>query len=348
MTLSEFLDDWQSESDSILVHTSGSTGKPKPLVVEKKRMEASARMTCRFLGLQQGDSALLCMPLDYIAGKMVVVRSIVMGLRLINVEPCGHPLHSLKDIPDFAAMVPLQVTNSLEVPEERRMLMKIKNLIIGGGSIDKGLADELKGFPNAVWSTYGMTETLSHIAMRRLNGENASEWYTPLDGVNVSLNNSGCLVIDAPYVCDKPLETNDIAVIDDTGKHFKIIGRKDNVIDSGGIKIQMEDVENMLHDHIGCPYMITKKQDRKFGEIVVLLIQGCNDVSAIKETCEKVLPKYWLPKLYISVPSLPVTDTGKPARAEAERLACTLENEDARLPSFSKHFPNSIIRISGK
>ena len=233
MTLEEFLDEWNNDSERVLVHTSGSTGTPKPLWVEKRRMEASARITCDFLGLKEGDTALLCMPLDYIAGKMMVVRSLVRKLKLMVVEPTGHPLsnttpHQLPRGFTFAAMVPIQVYNSLQVPEERERLRQIRHLIIGGGAIDDALARELKDFPNYVWSTYGMTETLSHIALRRLNGAEASEWYTPFDNVRISQNEDGCLVLDAPEVCAERLVTNDIVEINQG--RFRVVGRKDNVI----------------------------------------------------------------------------------------------------------------------
>ena len=165
--LETFLEEWQNNEPTVWVHTSGSTGIPKPIQVEKGRMMASARLTCRFLDLKEGDTALLCMPLQYIAGKMVVVRSLITGLKLIPVAPCGHPLKDLKEAPTFAAMIPMQVYNSLQIPEEKHLLKHIKHLIIGGGAIDTSLGNELKDFPNHVWSTYGMTETLSHIALRR-------------------------------------------------------------------------------------------------------------------------------------------------------------------------------------
>ena len=190
--LDAFLQEWHNDEPTVWVHTSGSTGTPKPMQVEKERMMASARLTCSFLGLKEGDSALLCMPLQYIAGKMVVVRSLVAGLKLIPVAPSGHPLKDLKEAPTFAAMIPMQVFNTLQVPEERDILMNIKHLIIGGGAIDEALASELKDFPNQVWSTYGMTETLSHIALRRLNGEDASDWYTPFDSVNIQIGRASC------------------------------------------------------------------------------------------------------------------------------------------------------------
>lgn len=320
MTFEQFISDWQSPSPTILVHTSGSTGKPKPMLVEKRRMEASARITCSFLGLKPGDSALLCMPLDYIAGKMMCVRSIVGGLRLIRVEPCGHPLQHLDEVPTFAAMVPMQVYNSLQDDRELNILKQIKHLIIGGGAISRNLATALRSFPNAVWSTYGMTETLSHIALRRLSGEDASEWYTPFEGVEVSLNQDGCLVINAPEVCAEPLTTNDIAEIDGDGRHFRICGRRDNVVCSGGIKMQIEEIEAKLQAHTDIPLMITKRPDEKFGETVVLLAE-CNDMEPLKALCHKWLSKYEVPHDYIYVKRLPLTETGKPARAEAMRVA---------------------------
>ena len=276
-------------------------------------------MTCDFLGLREGDTALLCLPLDYIAGKMVVVRSLVRGLRLVCVEPSGEPLGTEAGRIDFAAMVPMQVWNSLQVAEQRERLMRIRQLIVGGGAIDDALARELRGFPNAVWSTYGMTETLSHIALRRLSGPEASEWYTPFEGVTLSQAADGCLVIDAPLVCDGQLITNDIAELANDGR-FKIIGRKDNVICSGGLKIQAEEVERLLRTHLLEPYIVTKRRDGKFGEVVVLLTEG--DTAAAKTICEHVLPKYWQPRVYVHTDQIPLTATGKPARRRAELLVC--------------------------
>ena len=319
MTLEEFLQEWNNDSECVLVHTSGSTGKPKPMWVEKRRMEASARITCDFLGLREGDTALLCMSLDYIAGKMMVVRSLVRNLKLLTVQPTGHPLASFhllsESVPTFAAMVPMQVYNSLQVPEERECLKQIKHLIIGGGPIDEALAMELKDFPHYVWSTYGMTETLSHIALRRLNGVEASDWYTPFYNVNISQNEDGCLVIDAPDVCAERLVTNDMVEISGTG--FRIIGRKDNVIISGGVKIQIEEVERTLKPFIHEPFLITKRKDEKYGEAVVLLTES-SDLEKIKKVCQQHLPKYWKPRDFVSIEKLPMTETGKPARKKAE------------------------------
>lgn len=318
MELTEFLAEWHNDNDRILVHTSGSTGKPKPMMVEKRRMLNSARITCDFLGLKPGDTALLCMSLDYIAGKMMVVRSLQRDLQLTTVRPSSHPLAD-ETLPSFtfAAMVPMQVYNTLKVPRERERLMHIRHLIIGGGAISDELAQMIKPLPNAVWSTYGMTETLSHIALRRLNGPDASLWYTPFDGVEVSLNAEGCLVIDAPQVCAEALATNDIAEFSTdarTGKTlFRIKGRKDNVVCSGGIKIQIEEVEEALRPHLSSPFMIVKKQDAQLGEMAVLLTEG-KDLTIVEEKCRNTLPPYWVPRMFLHIDALPLTETGKPKR----------------------------------
>ena len=318
MSLEEFLEEWNKPSEFVEVKTSGSTGEPKRMMVEKRRMLNSARITCDFLGLKKGDTALLCMSTDYIAGKMMVVRSIERGLKLISVEPSGHPLaEKTNSIFVFSAMVPMQVYNSLQVPEEKERLMQIKHLIIGGGAIDEAMERELREFPNAVWSTYGMTETLSHIALRRISGPDASDWYTPFPSVEISQNDDGCLVINAPEVCAETLVTNDIVEI--VNKRFRILGRKDNVICSGGIKLQIEEIERELKPYVRVPYIISKRKDEKFGEVVVLLTEGSTDEA--KTICEKHLPKFHQPKAYIHVDQIPLTETGKPARKKAEILA---------------------------
>ena len=169
-----------------------------------------------------------------------------------------------------------------------------------------------------------MTETLSHIALRRLSGAEASLWYTPFESVRVGLNKDNCLVINAPRVCNAVLTTNDVAEMAEDGRHFRIIGRKDNVIDSGGIKIQAEEVERLLRPYMPEPYLITKRHDGEFGEAVVLLVQSAG-VERVREVCRRVLPKYWQPRCILSVSAIPMTQTGKPDRARAERMASQRE-----------------------
>lgn len=347
MTLSEFMKEWNDDTPYIKVKTSGSTGKPKEMLVEKKRMTASAKITCDFLGLTSNDTALLCLPLDYIAGKMMVVRCLERGMKLVSVTPAAHPLKDLQEVPSFAAMVPMQVYNSMENEEERGKLMRIKNLIIGGGAIDSEMANRLRSFENDVWSTYGMTETLSHIALRKLSGSDATEYYSPFEGVALSAADDGCLCIKAPAVCQDMLRTNDIVDFHEDGRRFRVIGRKDNVVDSGGIKIHIEEIEQVLRNKLNVDFAISKMQDKEYGEIVVLLLalpefchtngknilvlskkKSYDDVKTMK--CSELLPssvlsnltlavsslpKYWQPKVIFAVDKIPHTETGKIARS---------------------------------
>lgn len=327
MELSEFLAEWNSPAECLPVHTSGSTGMPKTMMAAKSRMLASARVTCDFLGLKPGDKALLCLPLDYIAGKMMVVRSLERGLELFEVKPDNHPMAGVPDEEfGLVAMVPSQVFCSLSEPLEKKRLMKVRNLIIGGGAIPVGLEESLASFPNAVWSTYGMTETLSHIALRRLNGPSRSEWYTAFDGVALSLDENSALVVDAPAVHAEVLHTNDIAELSSDGRRFKILGRKDNVICSGGVKLHAEAIERKLEPFIEAPFCITKRPDPKFGEVVVLLVEGsreCGTASKVSGNLEKAfaaLDRFERPKAVVFVDRLPMTANGKISRIEAAIL----------------------------
>ena len=224
-------------------------------------------------------------------------------------------------------MVPLQVYNTLQVPEERERLMQVEHLIIGGGAIDEAMEAELRQFPNAVWSTYGMTETLSHIALRRISGPEASEWYTPFPSVHLSLSDEGCLIIDAPEVCAETLITNDIAELSPLGEGrgvaFRILGRKDNVICSGGLKIQAEELERQLRPHMRVPFIISKRPDEKFGEIVVLVTEG--SPTEARTICERILPKFHQPKEYLHLDHIPLTETSKPARQKVKDIVTDLK-----------------------
>jgi O-succinylbenzoic acid--CoA ligase len=325
MTVEEFLAQWNDASPTMEVRTSGSTGTPKLIYIEKERMRASARMTCDFLGLKPADTALLCMPLDYIAGKMMVVRALERNMKLLSVEPSGHPLCSTNmesignpSCIDFAAMVPLQVWNTLQVPEERERLCHIKHLIIGGGAIPRELEQELRTLPINVWSSYGMTETLSHIALRRIS----EDYYSPLPGISLSQDQDDCLIINAPSLCAQTLYTNDIVRFH--GKdHFQIIGRRDNTICSGGIKIQIEQVEAWLQS-IGIDnIMVTYREDKALGQALVYLTTDKIDTDMLRKSVptDTSNSKFWLPRHIVKVPSLPLTPTGKPDRATAKQLA---------------------------
>ncbi len=318
--LARFLAQWRSPDAFVPVDTSGSTGSPKRLLADKRRMAQSARRTCAFLGLKPGDRALLAMPLRYIAGKMVVVRALVCGLDLVPVEPCLAPFGPLDAPCGFAAVTPMQAWESLKEPRSRDMLLASRHLLLGGGPVSAELAELLRDAPCQVWSSYGMTETLSHIALRRVNGPCASEWYEPLPGVVLSLSGEGTLCISAPAVCEGTLATNDLCEMDGTGR-FRILGRRDNVIDSGGVKVQIEAVEALLGPAMHAPFCIAGVKDPRLGEKIVLLHEEEADPAELEARARQVLPRHWVPRACFKVDALPRTGTGKPARKEAREMA---------------------------
>ena len=319
--IKDFLAEWRSPSPEVRLQTSGSTGRPKVFYADKERLRASARMTCDFLGLREGQTALLCLSCDYIAGKMMVVRALERGLRLVEVAPSNRPLEDLvREHPDIkgidlAAMVPSQVYCSLGHP----LLPRIRHLIIGGGAIPAALEERLRALPTAVWSSYGMTETLSHIALRRVSGAEAEDWYRPLPGVALSLSGEGCLVIDAPALSPERLVTNDLAELLPDGR-FRILGRRDNVVISGGLKLHIEEEEErlrpLLPDREGRPvFCITCRPHEKLGEEAVVLVER-----ALLTAAQTVLRHPYI-KSILPVDAVPMTSTGKIDRAAARRLA---------------------------
>ncbi|MCK0515447.1 AMP-binding protein [Anaerobiospirillum sp. NML120448] len=335
-SLAMFLKEWFNDSPLIQVKTSGSTGKPKVMMVEKTKMINSACMTLSFLGLKHPDSALLCMPLEYIAGKMLVVRALVGSLKLILVPPCSNPIAAISDseVLNFAAMIPMQVSSALKDSSHEQRLKAIEHLIIGGGAVDDALASKLKSFPHNVYSTYGMTETLSHIALRRLSGPQASSFYSVFTGVKVYPSAEQTLTIEAPLVNNETLITNDIVEFNDQGQ-FRVLGRKDNVINSGGVKLQIEELEQWLKDRQSdlddsysrlknCSLLISSRPDPKFGSIVVMLYATLDNQELSPNELEVLfdkMPKYWHPKAIVKVEAIPLTGTNKPDRAQAKILA---------------------------
>jgi Acyl-CoA synthetases (AMP-forming)/AMP-acid ligases II len=319
LELFRFLDDWFNPAEETIIHTSGSTGKPKSMVVQKKFMIQSACITCEYLGLKPMDKILLCMPLSFIAGKMMVVRALVGGLDLYLTAPTGHPLKDTEETFQFASMVPLQIFNCLQEPLETERLHQVKNLLIGGGAINPALEKALQGFPNNVYASYGMAETVSHVALRKVNGPEATLNFTPLPSVNITLSEENALIVEAPLVCAKTLHTNDVAEIFPNGT-FRILGRKDNVIVTGGLKVQAETLETTLSALIHVPFAITSLPDPKFGEKIVLAVEEPIDETRLKNH----LPSFQVPKRIIVV-SIPRTESGKIDRAALKELVKSKE-----------------------
>lgn len=318
--LFDFLTQWFNDSDVIAIHTSGSTGTPKTLHVAKQKMINSAIMTCHFLQLKRQDKALLCMPLTFIAGKMMVVRALVCGLDLYLETPSGNPLVHNDQLFQFSAMVPLQVHNSLQCEVERKRLAQIDCLLIGGGTINPALLSQLASLPNRIYSTYGMAETLSHIAVCQINHTSVSSdpmqlWYTPFENVFLSLSTENTLIIDAPLLLDAPIVTHDIVEIRNNGD-FRVIGRKDNVINSGGIKMSVEEIEAKLAAVITGSFAIGKLPCQKLGEMIILLVENNVD----KQDIDAVLPAYQRPKKIYQVHHIPLTESSKINRAKVNDM----------------------------
>lgn len=245
------------------VTTSGSTGVPKKIRLQKEHMRASAQKTLRYLNLQPGDRSLLCLPVSKIAGMMMLVRWVEGGLDLWPVPPSSTPIPPGESF-DFAAMVPLQVKESLD------SLHRIGKLIIGGGAIDPELEKQLRPMPGAIYHTYGMTETISHVAMRRINGNEAMDYFEAVPGVSFSQDQRQCLVIDAPDIGVKGMITNDVVETLD-GQRFRWLGRADNVVNSGGVKLHPELLEQKT-GNVGFDYFLAGMPDERLGEKLVLVI----------------------------------------------------------------------------
>ncbi|WP_329805221.1 AMP-binding protein [Flavobacterium facile] len=303
--IGKFLLEWLNNESFVLVHTSGSTGKPKQIVLQKEAMIASAKATGTFFNLQPKNTALLCLSADYIAGKMMLVRAITLGLHLDAVEPNSYPLENIKY--DFAAMVPMQVANSLE------KLHLVETLLIGGTKVSYQLAESILKANCKAFESYGMTETISHIAIKPI-GEKE---FTVLPNVNISLDERNCLVIEALELASDKIITNDIVeILNET--QFILKGRIDNVINSGGVKIFPEEVEEKLAKFISVRFFIASLPDEKLGEKVILVVEG--NPFKIENTLFSNLSKYQNPKEIVFIENFVETETNKINRKK------TLEN----------------------
>lgn len=304
--IGNFLLDWFDEKSYIELSTSGTTGTPKVIKIEKQAMLDSALATGDFFGLEPGDTMLHCLPTNYVAGKMMWVRSFILGLEMKFVEPNSNPLKDIDEKFDFCAMVPLQAKNSLDKLKQK----KIKKLIIGGVKVHKALEQELVKLPMKIYETYGMTETITHIAAKRI-GEEA---FTVLPNVTISADERHCLVIKAKNISKQEIVTNDIVkLISDT--QFVWEGRIDNVINSGGIKLMPEQIEDKLSTLIPRRYFVSGLPDDTLGEKVVLYVEG--EPIVIEESVFNVLDKFEKPKEIIFIPKFKETATGKIMRKES-------------------------------
>ena len=301
--IGDFLLNWFDHKDYVVMKTSGTTGTPKAIDISKRAMVNSALATADFFELGTNTHALHCLPAQYVAGKMMLVRALIIGWDIDIAAPSSTPLAGSEKTYGFAAMVPLQAEQSLD------QLTRVKKIILGGGMVSATLSEKLQQLPIEIWETYAMTETVTHIAAKRL-GEKA---FTTLPYVTLTTDERGCLVIDAPKVADTQIVTNDLAELTDA-HHFTWLGRHDNVINSGGIKLFPEQIEEKLAPYINQRFFVYGLPDDNLGEKLVLVIEGAP--FAIPDKAYAGLDKFEKPKAVLFADKFIETGSGKIQRKE--------------------------------
>ena len=316
-----FLETWFSDDAFITVKTSGSTGIPKNIKLEKSKMMNSALATGAFFELKENTTALLCLPTEYIAGKMMLIRALTLGWQLDIISPTSFPLRGMKKLYDFSAMVPLQLENSIN------SLHQIKKLIVGGGVVSNQLQDKIQSSSCSVFATYGMTETITHIAIKRLNNFSSlqnnghkksshKDFYQTLPNVEIYKDVRNCLVIKAPKVSNEVIFTNDIIQLVSENQ-FEWLGRFDNVINSGGIKLHPEKIEEKLSEIISKRFFVAGVSDEQLGQKLVLIIEHPFITNKIKGELKlkiqqlESLTKFESPKEIYFVAKFIETETNK-------------------------------------
>jgi O-succinylbenzoic acid--CoA ligase len=310
--IGNFLLDWLDEKDHLYISTSGSTGIPKPIKTSKQAMVNSAIRTGNFFGLEPGDTALHCLPTSFVAGKMMLIRAFTLGLEIDVVEPLGQPVFDTEKRYKFSGMVPYQLNSTFSY------INNINHLIVGGARIPNHLRELILDIPTKVYETFGMTETITHIALKPVNkAAGEAESFKVLEDVKVSLDDRNCLVIDAPHITDAPIVTNDIVNLF-SDSEFEWLGRFDNVINSGGVKLNPEQIESKLSKEIQSRFFITSQFDENLGEKVVLVLEA--ETNSLTDTVFEGLDKYEVPKEVKVITQFRDTDTGKINRPETLKL----------------------------
>ncbi len=314
-------------SGPILQRSSGTSGDPKEFELSREAMEASARKTLSFFHLEQGDRVLLCLPVDYIAGKMMVVRALLGGLDLVLTEPSSRPLQSVGGSFSFVPMVPLQVAESLKSGND---LSRIATLLIGGGELPASLKTRVLDFSAPrVYESFGMTETYTHFALRQINGPKPDKSFRLLEGAAISADKRGCLVVDLQGVTKGAVVTNDLVEIGEGGDRFTWLGRFDNVINTGGIKVIPEILEERIGKILGTSVLLLPVEDEKLGQKMVLLVEwkmpetpsSSNEtIDLWKSMLTRALSSHEVPKRFIPVSQIPRNASFKPDRKAARML----------------------------
>ena len=312
--LSAFMEAWFNPSyDYVIGHTSGSTGKPKEIKLLKADMVQSARLTNRFFSLGAGSRFFLCLSPEYIAGKMMIVRAVEAGGEIVEEKPSNNPLATYEGEPfDLVAVVPSQAQALVEHTERLRF---VRNMIVGGGAVSDSLRRDLARLGVEAYSTYGMTETCSHVALSRMCADIRP--YRALPPVTFSTDDRGCLVVHTPQFSFPSLTTNDVVELL-SEQEFRWIGRYDNVINTGGIKVFPEDIEKQIAPLMNSRYYIAARPSEKWGSEVVLVLESNplsdNEKTSLLAALKSVLPVYSVPKDIVCFPVFRETSSGKVIR----------------------------------
>lgn len=312
-----FISELFSQSNYIYVATSGTTGNKKHVKLYKQGLIASAKRTEAFFGYRPGNKALLCVPAEFIAGKMMIVRALISGLDLWYTKPVAMPFTNRQAF-DFVALTPYQLQHSLPFLKQG-----VKNVLVGGAPVSPQLAEQLQALPCRVYESFGMTETYTHIALKPLNGKHADAWFRVLPGILVRTNKQLCLIIESTTDAPFKVETNDVVAL--RQNKFKWLGRSDNMINSGGINVFPEQLEKKLANLITDEFFVTSKSDQQFGQVVVLMIESetypPEKLKTLKEKLKTVLNHYEVPKDILFLPAFKYTTTGKIQRKASARQA---------------------------
>jgi O-succinylbenzoic acid--CoA ligase len=336
----EFKKAWEFGQETFEIQTSGSTGQPKKILLRRKQMLASVKMTAKAFNLKEGDTAFCCLNIDYIAGMMMLVRAFEIGMDLLIVEPKSNPFEDIEKHlyilkanrgQNFFAFVPLQIQTLLDnTPIYSDILNSAKAIIIGGAAVNEAILEKIQKIYRPVYVTYGMSETLTHIAIKRINGSEKEEFFNTLDGVDIKLTNESCLMIKSKTTDDQWITTNDVAEIIN-GSSFVLHGRIDNVINSGGVKIQLEKIEKVAESvlnklktdkkELKGRYFVFSLPDDNLGERLIFVLEketiailsGREDITKIDilKGFKEILPKFEVPKEVFFVEKIVETPTGK-------------------------------------
>ncbi|MGY0392582.1 AMP-binding protein [Bizionia sp. KMM 8389] len=306
VAIGQFLLDWLDTSTTISVKTSGSTGKPKTINVSKQAMVNSALTTGDFFNLKPKDRALMCLPAETIAGRMMLVRAIILGLNLDVVPPKIQLEINPSKTYQFAAMIPMQLQENLD------LLTSIQTIIVGGAPVSNTLQNSIQNITSEVFETYGMTETVSHIAVKQINNfecdDDACSFFQVLPGITISQDERGCLVIEASKLTEDKIVTNDVVKLHGE-LVFEWLGRIDNVINSGGVKVHPEVIETHLNKFLNSRYFVAGLSDTTLGERVVLVIEG--ELKELPKDVFSGLKKHEIPKDVFFVKQFSETNSGK-------------------------------------